>query len=171
MDKSNKKLFESSEIAQAYAKYRPKYGNDVFECIINYCKETHCGFSLAVDVACGNGQSTVPLAKHFQKVIGVDVSKMQISQAPTDTPNISFCVGPAEDLSFIASETADLVTIATALHWLDLDSFYPEVQRILKPGGIFVTYTYELTECVLDDPRGTAILRYVSFKIRSCMFT
>ncbi|XP_076472893.1 putative methyltransferase DDB_G0268948 isoform X1 [Babylonia areolata] len=144
-------LFKSPAIADAYIKYRPTYGSDVYEAIINFCKENASAqFSLAIDVGCGSGQSTIPLTDHFQKVIGLDVSDEQISKAPTHVPNLSFRVGPAEDLSFLDSGSVDLVIVATALHWIDLERFYPEVERVLRPGGALIAYAYGLT--CFDEP-------------------
>jgi SAM-dependent methyltransferase len=36
----------------------------------------------------------------------------------------------------------DLVTVAQALHWFNLDVFYGEVQRVLKPSGVLAVWTY-----------------------------
>jgi SAM-dependent methyltransferase len=33
--------------------------------------------------------------------------------------------------------------VAQALHWFDLDRFYAEVKRLLKPGGIFAASAYK----------------------------
>ncbi len=37
-----------------------------------------------------------------------------------------------------------MITIATALHWFDFDSFYKEAKRVLKPNGIIAAWTYAL---------------------------
>ncbi len=37
--------------------------------------------TLAVDVGCGTGSSTRPLAEHFKDVVGVDVSETQLEEA------------------------------------------------------------------------------------------
>ena len=42
---------------------------------------------LAVDVGCGSGQSTEPLADHFKEVIGVDISQEQINKATQASRN------------------------------------------------------------------------------------
>ncbi|KAL8611049.1 hypothetical protein ACOMHN_042665 [Nucella lapillus] len=152
-------VYQSPEIADRYVKYRPNYDSIVFDTIINFCKEQPSAdchvvpdtdFSLALDVCCGSGQGTVPLTTHFDKVIGLDISKAQISQAPNNIPNMSYRVGLAENLSFVDSGSVDLVTVAMALHWLDLDKFHREVERILKPGGAFVVYGCGFP--LLDDP-------------------
>ncbi|GBM62590.1 hypothetical protein AVEN_34028-1, partial [Araneus ventricosus] len=46
----------------------------------------------AVDVGCGNGQSTVILAPYFKRVHGSDVSETQIEQAKAtrSLPNVTY---------------------------------------------------------------------------------
>ncbi|KAK7474550.1 hypothetical protein BaRGS_00034195, partial [Batillaria attramentaria] len=64
----------------------------------------------------------------------------------------------AEDLSYVGTQTADLVTVAQAMHFMDLGRFYPEVERVLKPGGSFVSYGYGLS--VLGDQRAEEALHH-----------
>ena len=45
--------------------------------------------------------------------------------------------------SGLESGTIDLIMVAQALHWFDLDRFYAEVKRLLKPGGIFAASAYK----------------------------
>ena len=47
----------------------------------------------------------------------------------------TYRVAPAEN-SGIGSETIDLIMVAQALHWFDLDRFYAEARRVLKPNGV-----------------------------------
>ncbi|MBF0263594.1 MAG: methyltransferase domain-containing protein, partial [Magnetococcales bacterium] len=42
----------------------------------------------------------------------------------------------------LASASVDLITVAQALHWFDLEPFYTEVRRVLKPGGVFAAWCY-----------------------------
>ena len=139
MDKYSK---EDLDLALAYLKYRPRYDADVYETIMDYCKEGGSGTSVAVDVGCASGQSTVALSLYFDKVIGVDINPAHIDRAPIDNPKIEFRVSAAEDMSYIDSHSVDLVTIATALHWMDHTLFYKEVERILKPRGTIAVYGY-----------------------------
>ncbi|XP_055889152.1 putative methyltransferase DDB_G0268948 isoform X2 [Biomphalaria glabrata] len=137
-------LFTDQKQTQFYAKFRPHYTSEIYNTIVEFCKESHSDFDLAVDVGCGSGQSTIPLTEYFKKVIGVDVSENQIANAAQNAENVTFKVSHAENLDFIQSNTVDLVTVAQALHWLDLEKFFSEVFRLLKPGGSFVTYGYGL---------------------------
>ena len=122
----------------------------------------------ALDIGCGSGQSTVALSQHFKEVIGADVSEAQLAQTPQGLPGaVSFRVSSAEDLSFQASGSVDLVTVASAIHWIDLDQFYPEVERVLRPGGVLAVYGYSLT--VLDSDEGTELTTQVGVLFIICL--
>jgi len=45
----------------------------------------------------------------------------------------------------IPSHTVDLVTVAQALHWFDLERFFAEVRRVLKPEGLLAAWCYGLS--------------------------
>ena len=142
------KLFDTKDISEKYAKFRPVYPKTVAQIITSYMKSNgSLCFQTAVDIACGSGQSTFLLCDSFQEVIGVDISKTQIEQAkikaaehPSTKTNVQFIVGDAHHLP-IESSSIDLVTCATAWHWLDPDLFYAEAQRVLKPRGCLVVYS------------------------------
>ena len=102
------------------------------------------------------GQSTRGLLKYFKRAQGVDVSQAQISKAPKDDPRLAFRVGGAEDLSFEESGVVDLLTVAQAIHWVDLDKFYPEVKRVLKTNGVLAIYGYGNVS--LDNPAASALV-------------
>jgi SAM-dependent methyltransferase len=38
----------------------------------------------------------------------------------------------------------DLITVAQAAHWFDLDAFYREAERVLKPSGVLALWCYGL---------------------------
>ena len=135
--------FCSRALAEQYAKLRPDYPTKLHEQIWEYCGiHPGCRQSLAVDLACGTGISTRPLAEHFDHVIGVDLSKAQIDNAKTDLPNIQFRVGPGEDLSFLTNESVDLITTANGLHWFNTEHVFAEIKRVLRPRGVFAAYGY-----------------------------
>jgi len=80
------------------------------------------------------------LASHFARVLATDLSQAQIEQA-TPHDRIEYRTAPA-DRSGLPDATADIVTVAQALHWFDLDTFYAEVRRVLKPGGVVAAWSY-----------------------------
>ncbi|XP_069119321.1 putative methyltransferase DDB_G0268948 [Argopecten irradians] len=99
-------------------------------------------YNLAIDVGCGNGQSTFPLAKTWKHVIGVDVSGSQIAEALAVKSNIDFRVGLAEDLYFQQDESVDLMTAGIFIHWINQPCFWKEATRVLRPGGVLAVYSF-----------------------------
>lgn len=141
------RLFEEETHAKLYHRHRPVFPERVFQEIVKFYetgKGNTCNYGLAVDVGCGNGQSTLPLCKYFHKVIGCDVSRAQIELARKDIPNVSYVQSAGEDMAFLENNSTDLINMISALHWLDLDKFYPEVKRVLKPGGVLSAVAHDI---------------------------
>ena len=113
------RLFESASHVASYVKYRPTYPKELFKSITDYCKEGGASFKACLDLGCGPGQSTVPLADYYDTVIGIDISEEQIKAADTSNPKVTYMVGSAEDLSFLEDSSVDLITCAQAFHWCD----------------------------------------------------
>src|SRR5437660_11374619 len=127
-----------SKQAADYAIFRPGYPQELF----NYLGNIAASRQLAWDCATGNGQAAVGLAGVFYRVIATDASEKQISNAQPHE-RVEYRVAPAEN-SGIKSGTIDLVMIAQALHWFDLDRFYTEARRVLKPDGVLAASDYNL---------------------------
>jgi ubiquinone/menaquinone biosynthesis C-methylase UbiE len=138
-----------SSVATQYAEFRPRYPAALFDHLTGLTPERQ----LAWDCACGNGQATLDLAERFARVWATDASAEQIAAARAH-PRVTYRVARAED-SALPEQCVDLVTVAQALHWLDLDSFYAEVIRVLKPGAPLAVWTY--TTLQLDPPLDVAI--------------
>ena len=136
-----------SKQAADYAKFRPRYPQELF----TYLGSIAPSHQVAWDCGTGNGQAAVALASVFDRVIATDASEKQISNAqPHD--RVKYCVAPAEN-SGIKSGTIDLIVVAQALHWFDLDRFCAEAQRVLKPDGVLVASAYNLLhiEAAIDE--------------------
>lgn len=134
-----------SGVAATYAGFRPTYPPALFAWL---ARQTP-GRQLAWDCAAGSGQASIDLAGHFDHVVATDASAEQIAAAAPH-PRIAYRVAPAE-ASGLADASVDLITVAQALHWFDLDRFYAEARRVLKPSGILAVWTYGVL--VLDDAR------------------
>lgn len=125
-----------SSHAEAYARARPGYPPALFSHLAALAPST----SLAWDCATGNGQLAIGLAQRFERVIATDASAAQIEHAFAHE-RIAYRVEPAEATS-LDTASVDLVTVGQALHWFDLDRFYAEVRRVLRPGGVIVACCY-----------------------------
>ncbi len=125
-----------SAVAAQYAQSRPTYPEELFDWLAQQCAQR----SLAWDVGAGNGQASVALAGRFDRVLATDLSEDQIARA-TPHPRVQYRAAPAHR-SGLEAASADLVTVAQALHWFDLDAFYAEVRRVLKRGGLVAAWSY-----------------------------
>ncbi|OHX64105.1 class I SAM-dependent methyltransferase [Flammeovirga pacifica] len=124
--------------SSTYKKFRPKYPEALFDTIYKYIKDT----SATLDCGTGNGQAARYLAKKFDHVIGIDISKNQINNAVSEK-NIWYIESRAEKTKF-KDEYFDLITIAQAAHWFDLELFNNEAHRLLKTDGVIAYFGYNL---------------------------
>jgi SAM-dependent methyltransferase len=123
-------------VSSAYADFRPRYPASLYAWLASLV-ETR---SLAWDCGAGSGQASLDLAAHFEQVIATDASPAQI-EAATPHPRVAYRLAPAE-ASGLPDASVDLVTVAQALHWFDLEAFYAEVRRVLKPSGVLAVWSY-----------------------------
>lgn len=132
-----------SPVADKYASFRPSYPDELFDWLASIAPRR----KLAWDCGSGSGQATVALAAHFEQVLGTDISAAQLASAPAHA-NVEYRVASAE-VSGLPDHSADLVTVAQAMHWFDLPAFYAEVQRVLEPQGVIAVWGYNRLQ--IDD--------------------
>ena len=121
-----------------YQRSRPTYPEALFD----FLAAQTPGHDMVWDCATGTGQAAQMLARYFDRVIATDGSATQIANTVHDA-RIDYRVATAED-SGIESRSADLVTVAQALHWFDIPAFFAEVRRVLKPHGVIAIWSYNL---------------------------
>jgi SAM-dependent methyltransferase len=133
-----------STISSQYAASRPAYPRALYEWLARIAP----GRDRAWDCACGNGQAARDLAGYFSHVIATDLSAEQLCEA-TPHPRIEYRVAVAESCGLPAG-SCDVVTVAQALHWFELDRFYQEVRRVLRPGGVLAAWCYGAGSIAVD---------------------
>lgn len=95
-----------------------------------------------LDLGCGIGRMTAPLAAHFKKAVGVDVSPIMIKQAQElhqKIDNLEFIVNSGADLSMLENESYQVVCSYSVLPHLPPDvvtAYFCEIGRILEHGGV-----------------------------------
>jgi SAM-dependent methyltransferase len=129
-----------SDRASEYARRRPDYPPALFAALAQLAP----GRGLAWDAGTGNGQAARGLAGYFHRVLATDASRSQLAQALAHE-RVAY-VQAAEDGSGLLDGSVDLVTVAQAAHWFDLDRFYAEVARVLRPGGVLALWGYGLCQ-------------------------
>lgn len=143
-----------SESAAAYAAFRPHYPAALFA----WLAERAPARERAWDCATGSGQAALGLAEHFRAVVATDASVAQLAQGAPH-PRVSYAACSAER-SALRSRSVSLVTVAQALHWLDLEPFYAEVRRVLVPGGLVAAWCYGLLE--VEGEPGAVVRRFAT---------
>ncbi|MDX2191805.1 MAG: class I SAM-dependent methyltransferase [Gemmatimonadales bacterium] len=123
-------------LAADYAQFRPRYPAALFGALAARAPAR----GLAVDVAAGSGQAASGLAPAFTRVVLVEPSVPQLREAGGAAARVA---ATAEALP-LASGVADALVCAQALHWIDLRRFWPEVRRVVRPGGIVAVWCYVL---------------------------
>ena len=138
-------------VAREYAEFRPGYPPELFEWLARASPRRDAAW----DAGCGSGQASVALADHFSTVHATDVAAEQIAAAKPH-PRIRYAVVPAESCG-LADASVDLVTVAQALHWFDVEAFYVEARRVARPDALLVVWNYPRP--VFDEPALDAVFR------------
>ncbi|CCH41124.1 Ubiquinone/menaquinone biosynthesis methyltransferase [Wickerhamomyces ciferrii] len=139
---------------------RPRYPNSLFNALFEY----HQGpKNLALDAGSGPGTASFPLLDHgVEKVIATDASDVMIkpgveSITPDLKDKIEFKVFPAENLiEPLEGQTADLVIVAEALHWINHDEFFEQASKALRPNGTLAYWGY-VEPRFIDFPKANEI--------------
>lgn len=127
-----------SQQSETYALYRPHYPEELFAYILSFVTEKNTAW----DCATGNGQSALPLSKHFKRVFASDISQKQVTQA-SEKNNIEYVVCSAEETPFPAN-SFNLITVSQAYHWLNWKKFHEEAIRVAKTNCIVGVWMYDL---------------------------
>jgi ubiquinone/menaquinone biosynthesis C-methylase UbiE len=126
-------------IAHFYDKRRPSYPVDSVRAAASLATEAASSGSV-LDIGCGTGIFTRLLAAELPETFSLtgiepsdDMRATAAARSESD-PRFRFITGRAEALP-VDTQSAVLVTAATAAHWFDRPKFYVEAARVLKPGG------------------------------------
>lgn len=100
------------------------------------------------------------MSKRFDEAIGTDPSAGMVKQAYQNSerhPNTTYQQGSAENSSFIGEDEVDCVVAAQAAHWFDYAKVWPEIRRIVRPGGTVAFWGYK-DHIFVDFPKASEIM-------------
>jgi SAM-dependent methyltransferase len=103
-----------------------------------------------VDLAAGTGKLTRPLLASGADVVAVEPVAEMRAALPAGARALE---GTAEAIP-LADASADVVTVAQAFHWFDVDAALAEIHRVLRGGGALVLVWNRRR---MDDPLNRAI--------------
>ena len=137
-------------VAAGYAAARPRYPEVLFDDLTILAGLAPGGE--IVEVGPGTGQATVPLARRGYRITAVELGAALAAETRRATrpfPNVTVVVGDFEALALPAA-SCDLVTAATAFHWLDPATRYGRAARLLRPGGALAPFGNQHVRCERD---------------------
>ena len=115
---------------QNYARYRPDYPRAA----LAWLRAEAPGDS-AVDLGSGTGIFARQLAEVGFQVLGIEPNAAMRAEAERHPGAPPVQAGSAEATGLPAG-SADLVVAAQAFHWFDLPLALPEIDRVLRAGGL-----------------------------------
>ena len=121
--------------ASDYARYRLGYPDEVVDAVIT-ASQLHPG-SRVLEIGCGTGQLSVPLARHGAELVAVELGENLAAIARrnlADFPAARVEVSGFEEWP-LPADPFDVVVSASALHWIDPSVRFAKPARALKPGG------------------------------------
>jgi ubiquinone/menaquinone biosynthesis C-methylase UbiE len=113
--------------ADGYDRHRPSYPIEAVEWLLGDAEDV-------VDLGAGTGKLTVDLVSLGASVTAVDPSADMLRVLSERMPEVESRLGTGEQIP-LADASVDLVTVAQAWHWLDVDATSAEVLRVLRPHG------------------------------------
>jgi SAM-dependent methyltransferase len=125
--------FDDISIVRAYPR-RPPYPPELFDLFQRLIRDAP---SVVLDLGCGTGDISRPLAPLVDRVDAVDPSRAMISRGQTlpggQHPHIHWTVSSAEDFSY--PQGYALVIAAESLHWMDWYTVLPQIHQSLTGQG------------------------------------
>ncbi|WP_181774545.1 class I SAM-dependent methyltransferase [Amycolatopsis pittospori] len=157
----------SGEVAGFYQRYRRGYPAEVLDALVAEFGLT--AEDVALDLGCGTGQLTLPLAGRTRAVVGMDPEPDMLAQArkaATGITNATWLVGADTDVpaleALLGKEKLGVVTIGQALHWMDRDTLFPALRSLVRPGGGVAVITNGAPMWQHDSPWSKALREYLS---------
>ena len=129
-----------------------------------------------VDLGCGRGDNAIVLARAGAHVIGVDVSGGQLARlrrrADSAETRVETHRSDAADLAFLRADSIDVaLSTGTIEHVEDLDRFFRQVHRVLRPGAAFVfSSPHPMALCVGRDVAAPDALPLGHLEVRHSYF-
>jgi ubiquinone/menaquinone biosynthesis C-methylase UbiE len=130
-----------SGFSSTYDKYRPRPPRILLETILAYSGREA---PLVADLGSGTGISAFAWGGHARKVIGIEPNAdfLAYAQAKARTKkarNLEFLRALASETG-LKTASVDIATCSQAFHWMEPKATLAEIDRILKPRGVFAVY-------------------------------
>lgn len=127
--------FADPEVVALYG-LRADYPQEVFDRVAARTP----GRGHALDLGCGPGKATRPLAALFEHVTAVDPSEAMLAAAQAGAPgNVTWICSTAEAADVPGA--ADLAFFGESIHWMDNAVLFPKLAQVLRPDHLVAVLT------------------------------
>jgi SAM-dependent methyltransferase len=119
--------------AAAYAAERPGYP----DAAIRWALEPVAARTplRVLDLAAGTGKLTQGLLRTGAQVVAVEPDRAMLAELHRLLPDVRALAGTAERIP-LDDGSVDAVVVGQAIHWFDPERAFPEIARVLAPGGV-----------------------------------
>jgi len=130
------------EVADLYHRYRHGYPSAVLDALRSAFDLT--GQDVVVDLGCGTGQLTLPMAARVRAVVGMDPEPDMLQRArqaasEQDVRNVTWMIGADTDVpalrDLLGGNSVAAVTVGQALHWMKHPELFRAIIPLVRPGG------------------------------------
>lgn len=144
-----------NQVAKIYEKYRPSYPEEYIKYLIDRCNLNEN--STIADIGAGTGIFSKQLLDNGLKVIGVepnDEMRKVLEEKLKNNKNFTSIKGNDKNTG-LGKNTIDLITVAQAFHWFNIEGFRKECIRILKPDGkvCIIWNKLDLTDTIVKEKK------------------
>ncbi|WP_308014855.1 class I SAM-dependent methyltransferase [Nocardia coffeae] len=92
-----------------------------------------------LDLAAGTGKLTEGLLAVGARVTAVEPDEAMRAEFRRRHEGVKALAGTAESIP-LQDDSMDAVVVGQALHWFDQERAFPEIARVLRPGGVFAAF-------------------------------
>ena len=139
----HEKNFEQwSGLSETYHDIRPVPPAAIIKTILSWLQKEA---DVVIDLGSGTGLSTTIWNDFAKHIIGIEPNDdmRSVAEKNANSDRVVFQKGVSNKTN-LPSDYADVITVAQAFHWMDIDSTLSECYRVLKPGGVLAIYDFSL---------------------------
>ncbi len=143
--------YDRPGFAPNYDRYRPRPPKALLELLPPLAGVKRP--KLVVDLGSGTGLSARFWADLADEVVAIEPNEAmrRFAERATKMPNLRY-LGTSSYETGLPDALADVVAAAQSLQWMRPERLFPEVDRILRFGGVFCAYNYVVLQTPLWEP-------------------